>query len=360
MQIYNATTNTWTQGAPLPAARSGAAVAAFGGKVYIIGGFTIPFPTGTNTVYEYDPVTNTYLTKTPWPGTATGNLSGVVYNGEIYVVGGSVAASLAYNPVTDTWRTLAPFPQADCQSNAVFEQGGLIWSVGCLNRPVLTQQVFMYNPGTNTWSVGNPLYTVDHQGPGAATYNGRSYVVGGGTAGGGSTAVESLGGGGGGCPSPTVVPGTATRTNTPPATATRTNTVPATVTRTNTVPPTITPPATVTRTGTVIVPTNTNTPVSTSTRTNTVPPPVTGTATSTRTPCGEPCTLSFTDVPPSYTFYNNIQCLVCRGVISGYPCGGVNPETGQPEPCDGQQRPYFLTENRINRGQKAKIVDISQ
>jgi hypothetical protein len=65
-------------------------------------------------------------------------------------------------------------------------------------------------------------------------------------------------------------------------------------------------------------------------------------------------------VPESYTFYNNIQCLVCRGVISGYQCGGVNPETGQPEPCDAQNRGYFRPENRIVRGQIAKIVDNSQ
>jgi hypothetical protein len=64
-------------------------------------------------------------------------------------------------------------------------------------------------------------------------------------------------------------------------------------------------------------------------------------------------------VPASYTFYNNIQCLVCRGVINGYQCGGINPETGQPEPCDVDNRGYFRPENRINRGQIAKIVDIA-
>src|SRR5205807_8760849 len=70
MQIYNATTNTWSTGANLPAARSGPAVAAFSGIVYIIAGFTTPFPTSTNTVYAYDPVANTYSTKAPMPGPA--------------------------------------------------------------------------------------------------------------------------------------------------------------------------------------------------------------------------------------------------------------------------------------------------
>src|SRR5207302_3197451 len=44
MQIYNTTANTWSNGMNLPATRSGAAVAAFNGKVYIIAGCTIPFP----------------------------------------------------------------------------------------------------------------------------------------------------------------------------------------------------------------------------------------------------------------------------------------------------------------------------
>ena len=120
MQIYTTTTNTWGQGAPLPGARSGAAVVAFNNKVYIISGYTTPFPTGTNSVFEYDPATNTYATKAPclrstatWEGRC---------KRRIYVVGGGVtpAASFAYNPTTDAWRPLAAFPAATCQSDGVF------------------------------------------------------------------------------------------------------------------------------------------------------------------------------------------------------------------------------------------------
>ena len=53
--------------------------------------------------------------------------------------------------------------------------------------------MWIYNPGSNSWRAGPP-YNVDHQGPGAALFNGRGFVVGGGAAGGGSTAVESVGG----------------------------------------------------------------------------------------------------------------------------------------------------------------------
>jgi hypothetical protein len=50
------------------------------------------------------------------------------------------------------------------------------------------------------------------------------------------------------------------------------------------------------------------------------------------------CSITFGDVPPANTFYPYIQCLACRGIISGY--------------ADGTFRPY----SNITRGQIAKIV----
>jgi hypothetical protein len=59
-----------------------------------------------------------------------------------------------------------------------------------------------------------------------------------------------------------------------------------------------------------------------------------GAATATATAC----TISFSDVPPNHTFYNEIRCLACRGIIGGY--------------ADGTFRP----QNDITRGQIAKMV----
>ncbi|HUS14694.1 MAG TPA: S-layer homology domain-containing protein [Chloroflexia bacterium] len=61
--------------------------------------------------------------------------------------------------------------------------------------------------------------------------------------------------------------------------------------------------------------------------------------TATETPAPPtPCTVEFTDVPPSSPFYPYIRCLVCRGIVSGY--------------ADGTFRPGFA----ITRGQTAKLV----
>jgi len=60
---------------------------------------------------------------------------------------------------------------------------------------------------------------------------------------------------------------------------------------------------------------------------------------------------TFEDVPPGSTFYDFIERLVSRGVMNGYPCGGVG------EPCvPPGNRPYFRPNNNATRGQTSKIV----
>ncbi|MEO8285779.1 MAG: S-layer homology domain-containing protein [Chloroflexota bacterium] len=58
----------------------------------------------------------------------------------------------------------------------------------------------------------------------------------------------------------------------------------------------------------------------------------------------------FADVPPSSTFYEWIQRLASRSIMSGYPCGGPG------EPCGAGNLPYFRPGNNATRGQTSKIV----
>jgi hypothetical protein len=61
---------------------------------------------------------------------------------------------------------------------------------------------------------------------------------------------------------------------------------------------------------------------------------------------------TFQDVPPGSTFYDFIERLAGRGVMSGYPCGSVPTE-----PCvPPENRPYFRPNNNATRGQTSKIV----
>jgi hypothetical protein len=106
-----------------------------------------------------------------------------------------------------------------------------------------------------------------------------------------------------------------------------------TATATGTATPTASPtPTRPTNTPTL---TRTATPTPQATRpTGSVTPAVLATASAT----SEPCTITFSDVPPGSTFYANIGCLACRGVLGGY--------------SDGTFRPN----NEITRGQIAKVV----
>ena len=59
----------------------------------------------------------------------------------------------------------------------------------------------------------------------------------------------------------------------------------------------------------------------------------------------------FEDVPPGHTFYDWIWRLADRGIMSGYPCGGLA------EPCvPPDNRPYFRPGANATRGQASKIV----
>jgi hypothetical protein len=82
----------------------------------------------------------------------------------------------------------------------------------------------------------------------------------------------------------------------------------------------------------------------TATPTNTPTQTPTSTETSTPMPTATSCPIQFTDVPQGSTFYANIRCLACRGIVGGYTTGC---ETGSP--C-------FKPGNLVTRGQLAKIV----
>ncbi len=58
---------------------------------------------------------------------------------------------------------------------------------------------------------------------------------------------------------------------------------------------------------------------------------------------------TFQDVSPANPFYLEIEQLVRRGYVTGYPCGGPG------EPCVAG-RPYFRPFWPVTRGQLAKIV----
>jgi virginiamycin B lyase len=97
----------------------------------------------------------------------------------------------------------------------------------------------------------------------------------------------------------------------------------------------------------------------------TVEPPPTPVPTALPTVIPPLCAVTWADVAVNSGFYVPVTTLACRGIVGGYPCGGVNPQTGQPEPCTGgadapaSSPPYYRPGNWVSRGQAAKIIALS-
>ena len=111
---------TWQDVAPLPQTLFGPATATDGTYVYAFGGYHFPENIGStlNTVYRYNPATDTWTTLAPMPQPSL--IASAVYyppTNKIYVFGGSdrdlqIVFDLTqiYDIATNTWSMGAPMP----------------------------------------------------------------------------------------------------------------------------------------------------------------------------------------------------------------------------------------------------------
>ncbi len=162
--VFDPVTNAWTQLADLPQALGGVMAATVNGKLYAFGGFDARGYNHGNvdTTYEYNPATNTWLTRTALIS-GTRSLAGAAsLNGKIYLVGGitdgdpytaTLGSTIIYDPTSDTWqlgasgsrnRSLALTVAPD---NAIYAFGGEGGEGGLNSR---------YDPVRNQWDQPRP------------------------------------------------------------------------------------------------------------------------------------------------------------------------------------------------------------
>jgi hypothetical protein len=182
---YDPATDTWTTKARMPTSRDYFAIAAYGNKIYCIGGavdFSFDERTGfysfiTSGVNEvYDPVTDTWETKTPWPNVGM-KMQAHVVNGKIYVIHGSMP--YVYDPENDSWaaktRMPKPWPESDSSlvSAAVGNKIVVTFEFSTFNPSTFftyyEQKVVIYDTETDSWSGGKPGTTVVIDGAAVAT-----------------------------------------------------------------------------------------------------------------------------------------------------------------------------------------------
>lgn len=150
---YDPTTDAWAQKQNIPGTFrvfSGYA-AAVNGKGYVFD--------GTET-REYDPVADAWTIKpNPFPkGINSSGHFGFVLGSNIYITGGvfppNSADLLMYDTSTDTWTTKSSFPGGQLSFAFSFSLNGFGYVCGGLNGQFFNETTLRrYNPNTDTWQV---------------------------------------------------------------------------------------------------------------------------------------------------------------------------------------------------------------
>ena len=152
---YDIKKDVWTRIADLHIARFTHTVQALNGKVYAIGGIanlvSLEPGLGIRSVEVYDPDTDTWSEGTPLPFPLCLIRQQLVYNGEIYVVGGQENVTpyegktcmLKYNPVLDDWIEFGVLPSGRSQHTIQVVDEKLYLFGG--------YETSVYEPDSNTW-----------------------------------------------------------------------------------------------------------------------------------------------------------------------------------------------------------------
>ena len=180
--IYDIATNTWSTGAPLPAAQTGTNV-AFNNKIYNFGGN--PGPQATVTIYDI--ASNTWSTGASMPVATTYGRS-IVAGSFAYYIGGIAAATTnavhRYDFAANSWTTVAPLQTARTSAEVMISPDGLkLFAVmggdsTFFTGVPLAVSVEIYNIAVNSWSYGNPVVN-KAAGPAGGLAGGKAMVQGG-------------------------------------------------------------------------------------------------------------------------------------------------------------------------------------
>ena len=209
---YDPTTDNWTAKAAMPTPRGHFGIAAYNNRIFTFGGWE------ASETEVYDPATNTWETKTPLPSLVKNPHANVIDN-EIYVM--SMNGSYCYNIANDSWSIRSNAPHGGPQTvvdgkiyafygdrTDIYDPKSDSWIEGtsmpitlyqqsvCATTGVMSpkriylfggvRQTFdsgtnitqVYDPKTDTWSLGEPMPT-KRSSAAIAVVNDQIYVIGG-------------------------------------------------------------------------------------------------------------------------------------------------------------------------------------
>lgn len=185
--LYDCDHNKWVARAPMLFPKSNFALAHLAGKIYCFGGLSVD-QHPSEIVECYDIVANQWKYVGMMPTTLI-DLSAVVYNQFIYVLGGRTGvnthhALLRFDPQRLDWTTLAAMPTprfsfgACLVSGEVYVIGGLLYThAGPVVSRLALSSVDIYSIEHDHWRSGPPLPVAVYN-VGATVLDGSLYVCG--------------------------------------------------------------------------------------------------------------------------------------------------------------------------------------
>jgi N-acetylneuraminic acid mutarotase len=200
---YDPVSRSWLTKRRVPTARSAAATATIGTKIYLAGGS----PTTAARAFEiYDAATDSWRTQVDGlpllPGPGRNHVCGAAAGGTFYVIGGRSSGLTpispgrvdAYDPATGAWTAVAPMITARAGAAAGVVRG-VVYVVGGEGNAASPTGVFPqtegYAPATDRWT-RMPAMPVARHGLGAAGIGDTLYVPGGATVQGAGNTVATL------------------------------------------------------------------------------------------------------------------------------------------------------------------------
>ncbi|MFM6934628.1 MAG: kelch repeat-containing protein [Flavobacteriales bacterium] len=162
---YNPATDTWQQKADLPgAARRDAVAFSVNGKGYVgtgIDNTNALLGTKLKDLWEYNPLTNTWIQKADFPGSGGNGIyfaTAFSVENKGYICGGKWGPSLyssqlwEYKPSSDQWIQRANFPAGVRYQLSSFTIGNQAYVGLGANQDTYKKDFYRYNPGTNQWT----------------------------------------------------------------------------------------------------------------------------------------------------------------------------------------------------------------
>lgn len=190
-ETYDPVTQTWSVLEPLPEDLDHIQGVTVGGKIYYIGGnLEGSLRNETDTVYIYDPATDSFSEGAPLSeGRGAGGVA--VYEGDIYYAGGlsdfeAQASFYVYDPAADSWAELPEMPSARDHFHAAI-LNGKFYAIGGreaeINATIPFSDVFDF--ATQTWTTLDTSLPTERGGFASAVLGNEILIIGG--EGGGNT-----------------------------------------------------------------------------------------------------------------------------------------------------------------------------